>query len=109
MRNLSLRSSHMRLRFASVMVSAWLGLCVASAQQQYVLTDIGNVGDDLLGAYGVNNAGQGVGSEAPISGQHPFPFLWTAASGRQILVNTNSSANSINSRGEVAGEASFSS
>lgn len=57
-----------------------------------------------MGAYGVNNAGQVVGSMAPISGGDHFAFLWTRGTGMQIIVNVNSSANAINEFGQIAGE-----
>lgn len=91
--------------------SAVAGLAIAgtASATQYTLTDLGTVGDSLLGAYGVNDAGQVVGAFAFRSGQNHMAFLWTAGTGMQIigLAGENSSANAISRLGDVAGESSF--
>ncbi|HWA81842.1 MAG TPA: hypothetical protein VG820_00300 [Fimbriimonadaceae bacterium] len=94
------------------MIRASIGLLVASLAvaapaQRYAVTDLGDVGQELMGAYAVNSAGQVVGAMSFDSNGDHFAFLWTRSGGMQLIVNVNSAANAINEQGQVAGEVNF--
>src|SRR5690242_4976573 len=89
---------------------AAIGLCAAAfaRSQEYSLVDLGPVNGDVLGALAVNNAGQVVGTMAIDTNNEPLAFIWTPATGMQLLGPTDSGANGINEAGQVVGDGSVS-
>jgi probable HAF family extracellular repeat protein len=70
--------------------------------------DLGTLGGDDGGAYGLNASGQVVGQSNSVAGAPDQAFLWTKGGGMTTLGNlggAESVANAVNSSGQVAGQA----
>lgn len=91
----------------SFVIAAVLSSIEAASAQQYVLTDIGDLGSIGSTALGVNNLGQVVGVTTVSEGESSA-FLWSAAGGLQIIAPPSSGASAINDAGQVVGDATFS-
>jgi probable HAF family extracellular repeat protein len=72
--------------------------------------DLGTLGGDDSGAYGLNASGQVVGQANSVAQAPDQAFLWTKSAGMIALGNlggAQSVANAINSSGQVAGQAAL--
>jgi probable HAF family extracellular repeat protein len=96
-------------------VVAVMSTNLALAQPIYIVTDLGTLGGDSSGAYGISNAGHVVGSsDTGLTDAHgnsiSRAFLWTTVQGMIDLGTLGglcSSGGGVNSKGEVVGSASI--
>ena len=106
------------MRFKIFASCLFLGLCISwglditEAQVHYIWKDLGTLGGDTSGAYGINDAGHVVGASRTANSVYNHAFLWKPETGMQdlgTLGGAQSRAQDINNLGEVVGDSDTSS